>query len=424
MFRGAAKTAWRFVDEYERSHEEVPGIGLVCENSGLAVGEPEDDEDEKVSISYVADKLYERYRFWCLQHGTNKVVEHLDDGEYDEAEGEVHKLSEHLRTLTKGQSQLYTLADIAPEVLALYERTKSGEIGVPFPWDAMNEMTLGLWPQTLTFFVARPGVGKTWTAIIIALHAWAMGKKVLVVSPEMSRVELGERVVAKYGKIAYGDLVSANLGNGVGGRGGEHHLRAVIKDLETKTENFYVLDDEERLEPKFIEQAIDAIEPDLVIVDSVYMMRVEEGKVKSGAGSKGSRYDRIHETVDWLRRMSRIKKVPVIGVSQLNRDGKVKKADLRHMKAGKGTGGLENTLAMTDTLLWDVHNLFAVWQDDDMRTDNQLMFVPLKARRRARACHVVIRWDMTTMDFEQIGTQVISSKGDSDFKDDDYDSPF
>ncbi len=289
----------------------------------------------------------------------------------------------------------------------------------------MTGMTLGLWPGTLTFFVARPGVGKTWTAVLVALHAWSVGLKVLIVSPELGRVELGERLVAKYGLFAYGDMITARLGSM-----NENILRDKVKELEEKGKNLWVLDDEDHLTPEAIEQAIETVEPDIILVDSIYMMKVAKGQVKGkgpGAGSsKGGRYDRILETVDWLRTSARRYQRPVVGISQLSRDAKTKKSAADQIKKGHGTGGLEDAIAMTDTLFMDAHNLFALYQDKDLRLDKQLIYVPLKVRRQANVSHVVINWDMTTMNFDEIGTYVTPSSAGakSAYEDDEYDSAF
>jgi replicative DNA helicase len=291
---------------------------------------------------------------------------------------------------------------VVPEVRELYERTKRGEIGVPFPWATMTAVTMGMWPKTLTGFVARPGVGKTFTLINIADFAYfEHGKRVLIVSPEMTRVELAERQVALRGRFNYGDLVAATLGTFA-----EPKLYEAIEGLTETAQGYYILDDEERLGASYIEEAVDAVKPDLLGIDSLYMLRVAEGKVKGGPGSKGGRYDRILDTVDWMRSFNRRANIPFVAISQLARAAKVKKGAKQSLKKGHGTGGMEDALAMSDTLFWDFHNLFGMYQDEDMRQDKQMLYVPLKARRQAKINSIVTRWDLDEMNFEEIGTQV------------------
>lgn len=413
LLNGQGREAWDFIAEYRTEHGGVPPAGVVADRFGVSVKLPDPDSDDvMVAPTFVVDQLFERAHYKALTHGIAKADKLLEEGEQKDATDEVIKLADYLRTSTMAQLQVHTLADIAEDVFSLYERIERGEIGVPFPWEVMTNMTLGMWPGTLTFYVARPGVGKTWTAVIIAMHAWAAGKKVLIVSPELGRVELGERMVAKYGQIPYKDMVSATLGAG----GGKVHLRKVVDELKKVGQRLFILDNEEKLQPKFIEQAIQMTEPDLVIFDSIYMLRAEEGKVKSGPGSKGDRMERLISTVDWMRKLSRrqwsfaLEGLPLVGIHQLSREGKVRKESARNMKQGRGTGGLEDAVALTDALYWNAHNLFAMFQDEYMRQDKQLLYVPLKVRRQAMASSLVIKWDMEAMDFSQLGTRVQASE--------------
>lgn len=411
MFNGNAKQAWAFVQEHVERYGVIPPVQVITESTGCVVKPP--DEEDRITLAFLADELHERHQFKSLEYGMGEAEKELEAGNQVDAIAEIHKLSTHLREAKASQLQVHSLAEIAPEVLDFYMRIKAGETGIPFPWQIMTDMTLGMWPGTLTFFVARPGVGKTWTAVIIALHAWKeAGKRVLIVSPEMERVEMGERLVSKYGQFAYGDMIQAQLGNF-----SEKRLKLVVEELAKDGDGLFVLDNEDKLQPDYIEEAIDACTPDLVVIDSLYMLRVESGKVKKGAGSKGDRQERIVQTIEWMRSLSRRKKIPIVGIHQLSREGKVRKDAARNLKAGRGTGGLEDAVALSDALFWNAHNLFAMYQDEYMRQDKQLMYVPLKARRQAKMSSVVIEWDMTNMEFKQLGTRVAAS--DEGFKDED-----
>jgi hypothetical protein len=410
LFQAQGKLAWGFIDTYRQEYGVIPSPSIISENSGLHVS----PLTEEVPLDYVLDQMHDRAIWRSLRYGADQFMERMEEADAEGATQEIYKLTDHLR-LRKGRAaKCNPLSEIVHLVTEQYERTKRGEIGVPFPWPTMTNMTLGMWPGTLTFFVARPGVGKTWTAINICWSAWhEHGKKILVVSPEMGKMELAERIVSRHGELSYGDVVSATLGS----MGGEKRLYATVKELQG-TEGFFVLDDEDKMEPRFIEEAIDAVDPDLVAIDSLYMLRVEQGKVKSGPGSKGGRYDRILAAIDWLRSLSRKTQKPFLAISQLSRDAKMKKGEQERLKRGIGTGGLEDAVAMSDTLFMDAHNLFAMFQDDDMKLDKQMMYVPLKLRRQANQSSVVTRWDMTAMAFDEIGTKV--DTGD-DFSDDGYD---
>jgi len=50
--------------------------------------------------------------------------------------------------------------DLGPGVIDLYRKVAGGYRGIALPWPTLDNMTAGMWPKTLTMFVARPGVGK------------------------------------------------------------------------------------------------------------------------------------------------------------------------------------------------------------------------------------------------------------------------
>lgn len=68
-------------------------------------------------------------------------------------------------------------------------------IGIP----EMDALTGGLYPGEMTVIGARPGTGKTALALQVAVNAAESGKRVVFISREMSDVQIGERILARYG---------------------------------------------------------------------------------------------------------------------------------------------------------------------------------------------------------------------------------
>ena len=254
--------------------------------------------------------------------------------------------------------------------------------------DFVVHNTMGLWPGTLTFFAARPGSGKTFCIVMIALYGWMKGHRVLIVSPEMSSAELAERAYAIRFRVPYRGVIGGSLGVFV-----ESDFFKGIRSLK-ETDGFFIIDESEDMTPERIEQAIDAVNPDLIGIDSVYMIRT----------ARGNRYERMLTTVDWLRELAKRKDKPVVALSQFNRD--------------KGGNAMSN-FAMTDTIAWDAHNLFGLKQDEDMREIKQMEFEAIKVRRQAFQKNVRVSWNFDTMEFTEIGVESVFQ--DEDF---DLDPPF
>ena len=66
----------------------------------------------------------------------------------------------------------------------------------PFGLQRLDAITGGLFPSEITILAARPSIGKTALGFGIALHAAKQGKRLLFVSCEMNRIQLGQRLLS------------------------------------------------------------------------------------------------------------------------------------------------------------------------------------------------------------------------------------
>jgi len=371
MLIGSGKVAWKFVNEYAQTHGAVPGLHVVQDLCGTAFREVD------AKLDWIATEVLRRDLFNALKMGVVDVEKSLEHVDPQKALEQIEKLAELGRSKRVNSVKVTSLTDLGQDVIEMYKKTKKGEIGVPFPWPSMNDMTMGLWPGTLTFFAARPGVGKTFTIVLISLYAWSREYRVLLVSPEMSGVEIAERAFSISTRTSYRDVVSGALGEFA-------EKRFFDGVMEQKgIDGLYIMDGAEFMEPGAIEDAIDVVKPDLVGVDSAYMIR----------SAPGNRYDRMLATVDWLREMPKKKQVPAVALSQF-----------RKLDSKKAAGSMDD-MAMTDTVAWDAHNIFGLTQDDDMKADKVMEFSPIKIRRQAFQTKVRVNWDFELMNFEEIGAE-------------------
>lgn len=385
-----AGRVWRFILEYTTTYGDVPPLEVVADNTGVEVVPSSDN----VSIDYLADKLFERYDFNAIQRGSLDVARWLEEGNVSEARNTFLGVSDIIGESAARRLGVHTLGDYAGDVRANYLSAERGETGVLFPWEALNLWTRGMFPKTLTFFVARPSMGKTFAIVITLLQAWLDGKKVLIVSPEMGASELAERIIAIKAKIPYGALISGSLSSMT-----RDVLNQEVDDLSavgSAASGFLILDDEDRLKPDEINRIVEMERPDIVGVDSAYMLKLTD---------YGRSNEKFAATVDWMRRSCRRPPYsPWIGVSQLSRDfSKLDAESINRLKEGRGTGGAEGTAARSDELLWNVHNLFLLHRDEELRERNQAMIAALKIRRRAEAgMTCFVNWDFETMNFEEV----------------------
>jgi len=296
----------------------------------------------------------------------------------DQLSGGVEKLIEASRMLarTRMPDSLLSLGD---KVLENYKMAEEGYRGIELPWPTLDNMTAGMWPKTVTVFVARPSGGKTAIAILCARHAWrSHGKRILIVSPEMSKVENAEGFFVTEAQVGYQNRISGQLPTMQ-----KTALEQVIRD-DALLDGLWIMDSDDDLSLHGIEAAIRACNPDLVALDALYHLRIP-----------GDRRDRARIGLEWFVRNSKDLGYTGVCFTQQNRDAE---------KSEKLGGGIRlGTVAFADEIGQDVHAVFALHQKKDDKHDNIMRIIPLKLRRgRWKKPLVRIRWDWDVMDFEEI----------------------
>lgn len=384
-----ARKAMGFVRTYIHETGKVPPAQLVTERF------PEVDPTEETDIKWISKRLRERKVFQIAKRGLTEATRNLGNGSVDDMLITLEQVQRNI-IAARETMNIRDLQELGPDLRQFYLDMKAGKMGIETPWRTLNMMTRGLWPETVTFFAARPGVGKTFLAIIICRYAHLGGKRVLIISPEMNAMEIGERHFAIGAKVPYSDVISGSLSEmkGVDGLSAEDRYFKALDEPVGPGPGPYIIDDEERLTPGPLEASIAVIQPDLIGIDAAYLLRI----------GKGSRYERIIEVVEWMRYVSKKFHVPIVATSQLTKEAEK-----------KGVLG-QLTVALSDTINWDAHNLFALKQTPEMRADGKLNIVPIKVRRMARAygkSEIEIQWNMEHMLFDEI-------ESDVEFKDEGF----
>jgi len=190
-------------------------------------------------------------------------------------------------------------------------------------------------------------------------------------------------------------------------------MRGTLSDFEYRklkdciqsnrdADGLFIVDSDDDLSIGGLETAIRICKPDIVAVDSIYMLHI-----------KGDKTERTMRAVDWIRAGSKKFNVPFVCFHQLSRQA---------TKSKKMGGGYdENAIASSDQLLWDAHAVFVMEQDRDMKADKRIRFHVGKLRRgswdgQPIDCH----WDFDAMRFDEM--EVVSQ--DKTYEDDGYEVPF
>jgi len=120
---------------------------------------------------------------------------------------------DRLRELTSHLSSLHrvdSIIDIRSQIETLreeYFRMKENPTGLkgkPYPWDALNRATLGAQNGQYILIYGRPKRGKTWYGLYVCQTWHAHGDRPLILSQELSDIEMCRRYVALSTCVPYG----------------------------------------------------------------------------------------------------------------------------------------------------------------------------------------------------------------------------
>lgn len=124
------------------------------------------------------------------------------------AEARLYSVAEH----GSGRNRASTMADARRKADAMIERVhKSGGglSGIPTGIAALDKRLGGLRDSELIIAAGRPGMGKTALALTLAVSAAKTGKKVKIVSLEMSEEQLVQRLYAQFTGISVQEQLKA-----------------------------------------------------------------------------------------------------------------------------------------------------------------------------------------------------------------------
>jgi hypothetical protein len=389
---------WKFLQKTLDEEGRVPEADEVEDRFSVRLARDVNSFD----ADSVADLISAGLATTLFDEGMKGSKEACKKGDLDSALSLAEAQIRRARNLHYGGISASHLYGQVGEVEMLYERAKRGDIGVPFPWPTMNSSTMGMWEKTLTLFVARPGVGKTMSSLVVANHVRSKTTvDILYVSPEMFKWEIAERNLAMEAKVNYGRLIQGHLRTEE-----EERFRARVREQKewkpdpsdtTCSGLFWIVDRSDIIGAKDDLLALETLIEEyrsraalrgrklLLIVDALYKL-----------GSGRDRTEQMVVNILWAVRMGIQYDCPVLATTQFNR--------------GAGAGGMEaslENLGLTDVAAWEAHQIFALFRDKDMKANRQMGFKPLKVRRLASdgTNEFRVHWDFDTMSFGEIATE-------------------
>lgn len=320
------------VSEWLKNNNELDNAGGLAYLGALAK-----NTSSAVNIQAYADIVRERAVLRQLIQAGGEIADSAFNPEgrdsmelLEAAEKRVFEIAEHGAHGKRNFASIKSLVVKAMERIDILFQSDSPLTGVPTGFSKFDEMTSGLQPSDLVIIAGRPSMGKTSFAMNIAEHASIKGKKpVAIFSMEMSAEQLAMRLLSSVGRIDQHKVRTGKLG--------DDDWPRLATALGILAEAPLFIDDTGALSPGELRARARRLKREhdlgMIVIDYLQLMQV--------TGNKETRTNEISEISRSLKALAKELNVPVIALSQLNRNLEQRPNKRPVMSDLRESGGIE-----------------------------------------------------------------------------------
>ena len=378
------RDAFKYIDKFYVKNGTTPTVRLFEQKFpnfklDTYIKDGQETIGTEEPIHYWCDKLREKATHNKLCDGIEKVIEHIEAGETDKALALVKSTVIHIENNLVETNAIDITQDAEERKQAYLKRKENqGMIGMPTGIDKLDLMLKGIQPKQLVTLIAKTGVGKTWLLILVASYMILQGYRVLFLTTEMSEEQIEDRLEAMLFGMMCGEFNYNKFKSGT-----------LSPDQEEAYFNF--LDRKSKLEKCIIETAtgvsnvnakIDQYDPDIVFIDSCYLMDDDQGSDQD--------WLRVAHITRDLKKLAKQRKIPIFINNQ---------ADQTTTNAK--TGPELHNMSFSKAIGQDSDVVLALFRDEQMIEDKEMKLKVLK-QREGTLGSVVLNWDFSTMNFKSI----------------------
>ncbi len=248
-----------------------------------------------------------------------------------EGVGETDAIVENARALIDGVSPRTVRSThwIGESIPQLLREIEAGDVQVtPTGWDPVDRFIGGLRPGAFYVVGARPGVGKTVVALNLATQVARGGATVGYASLEMGEGELQKRLLAAEGTVHLSGLLDGKLG-------AQDWERTRLAEQAVAGMRLAVIDDAATL------ARVLSFARTLHRQGGLGLLVVDYLQLLVGDGRAESRQVEVSQFSRALKMLARELQIPVVALSQLNRDSTGRKGGEPRISDLRESGSLE-----------------------------------------------------------------------------------
>ena len=293
------------ITDYLKKNKNLKQVGDSYYISGLI-----EDAPSSENVDYYSDIVKQKYTLrtiinTAIEMSTEAYNEEHDPVEIlDQAEKKIFELSKETE-----RGEFVSINPILEEVLKEWgTKTDSGLFGIPSGFIDLDEKLSGFQKSDLIILAGRPSMGKTALCLSIARNvAVDYNKKVGIFSLEMSKKQLGERLISSESRINSHKIKTSQLPKG------DWRKLSTAADSLSKSKIF--IDDSPGLNVMELRAKARQLKAekkiDLLIVDYIQLLN-------SGTRSENRQQEMSYISRS-LKALAKELDIPVICLSQLSR---------------------------------------------------------------------------------------------------------
>lgn len=291
--------------------DELTKNGLINKVGGVAyIAELTDCVISSANALDHAARIKEHADLRLLVETGQHIAESGYSGRYEEAIAEAQKSIFSL-SMQRVKNSIRTVRDVATKQVAMYEaRNSQGGIkktGIPTGLENLDDITGGLQDGDLIIIAGRPSMGKTAFGIAITKAAVLSGMPALVISLEMSAESITDRILANMSGMNMRQLTRGFILN--------NEWPSIINAVSEIGNAPLFIADNADITPAEIRAKARRLKAEhnlgLLVVDYIGLVKVP--------GKHDTREQAVAEISRTLKAIARELDIPVIGLSQLNR---------------------------------------------------------------------------------------------------------
>ncbi len=261
------------------------------------------------------------------------------------------------------------------------------------PWGAHAGQFIG--------FVARSGVGKTFSLLYNIYNAWKAGHKVMVVSTELPAIDMLKRLDALHLAANYNQFKKQLLAT----EEVERYSEFLFNTPSTDAQRLQVIDGGYGLNPSGLNVLIQNSKPEIVFIDGIYLLESDQ-KYSSGADWQKVRY----LANEIKHRVAIANQIPVVYNTQFSRNvGTVVGG------SKKVSGGLED-IGYGDEFGKASDLVISVYRTEEDIADKITSMKIIKGREVIEGLEWKINFDFKRIDLGELSEEHIQARRNFDFE--------